>query len=487
LTLPPRRSSRPLPCCPGVVYLSIVKLSTSLLWAAVITLAGCGSETDVALGNLPSAGRGPAGATVLRVPAEGGAARLYRLPGLDSSAWKAEDKLPAIGRTIGADPELGLVFFLDRKRNVVTLDLETRRVRGHLEQVRQAAVGPDGALYAIDTGSSVTQLVRRAPIRFRSKLQGKPAELHATMSGTLVARLAGKQPALELLGSDQPPESIAIPDGPIAPSLWGDLIAVAADSAILLYQTQGKHERRVIPVSGHARAALFSPSGHRIYVARDKESLLVLDRFNGDELLEIDLPGPSAGLRSDPYGQWIVVRPVAGDSAWIVDVGASRYAGTVQVEWDQDLPAVLPPGTLLTRRNGDVVALELGAEGIPERGRVKNGGADGWLPLTWHPAQDQDAVELSDTAALAAGADSAAGAAKVYLQVSSSQNPTWADELSQKLKTAGLPASVLKPARGDEAYRVVLGPYPTREQAEETGRRIGMPSFVVTAQDAAPR
>ena len=83
----------------------------------------------------------------------------------------------------------------------------------------------------------------------------------------------------------------------------------------------------------------------------------------------------------------------------------------------------------------------------------------------------------------AAAADSAGRAAKVYLQVSSSQNPVWADELSQKLRAAGLPAAVLKPARSDEAFRVVLGPYATREQAEETGRGIGMPSFVVTTQD----
>jgi len=74
----------------------------------------------------------------------------------------------------------------------------------------------------------------------------------------------------------------------------------------------------------------------------------------------------------------------------------------------------------------------------------------------------------------------------VYLQVSSSQNPAWADELSQKLKAAGLPAAVLQPARSDEAYRVVLGPYATREQAEETGRGIGMPSFVVTTTQDSP-
>lgn len=461
-----------------------MKLS-SLLGIAVLALAACGRDADLALGDLPAAGRGAAGATVLRVPADGGTPRLYRIPGLDSSAWKADDKLPPLERTIGADAEQGLVFFLDRKRNVVALDLETRRVRSHLEQVRHAAVGPDGALYAVDTGSTVTQLVRRAPIRFRSKLQGRPAELYGTMNGALVARLAGKSTALEVLGSDQPPESLPIPEGPLAPSYWGDLIAVAADSAVVLYQTGGKHERRVLPVPGHARAALFSPSGHRIYVARDEESLLVLDRFSGDELDEIELPGPAVGLRADAYGQWLVVRPVAGDSAWIVDVGKGGRVGTVPVQWDEDLPAVVPPGILLTRRGDEVVALDLAAEGFPVRGRVKGGAADTWLPIAWHPQQDEEAGQPADTAALAA--DSGAAGPSVYLQVSSSQNPAWADELSQKLRTAGLPASVLKPARSDEAYRVVLGPYATREQAEETGRRIGMPSFVVTPSDAPAR
>jgi cell division septation protein DedD len=86
-----------------------------------------------------------------------------------------------------------------------------------------------------------------------------------------------------------------------------------------------------------------------------------------------------------------------------------------------------------------------------------------------------------------ASADSGTAAPSVYLQVSSSQNPAWANELAEKLRAAGLPASVLAPTRGDEAHRVVLGPYATREQAEETGRKIGMPSFIVSGQDAPDR
>jgi hypothetical protein len=187
-------------------------------------------------------------------------------------------------------------------------------------------------------------------------------------------------------------------------------------------------------------------------------------------------------LSGDLFGQWVLVRPATGDSAWVVDVGRGGFIGTVDIEWDDDLPVVVSPNTLLTRRGKHLVAVDLAAAGFPERGRVESGAGDAWLPLRWQPPQEAGVPVNADSAALAA-ADSAGKRATVYLQVSSSQNPVWAEELSRKLRAAGLPAAVLKPARSDEAFRVVLGPYATREQAEETGRGIGMPSFVVTTQD----
>jgi hypothetical protein len=417
----------------------------------------------------------------MRIPREGGLARLYRVPALDSAPWIPAEKLPPVQQTIGADPEQGLVFLLDRKNNVVAVDLDTRRVRTFLENVRHATLGPDGALYAVDTASAVVQLVRRAPVRFRSKLQGKPAELHGTIDGALVARLAGNRPALEFLGSDQPPTSTPLPEGQVASTYLGDLVAVAADSAVILYTPHKKADPRVIRVEGDARAVLFSPSGHRLYVARAAAPLLILDRFEGTPLREIELPGPARGLRGDLYGSWLLVQPEKGDSVWVIDVGTGKYLGATAARWTDDLPAVAPPHTLLVRRGSDLVALDMSEPGLTEVGRVEGGAADFWLPLAWHPAQEEDIPAEADSLDLAA-ADSAANRPTVYLQVSSSQNPTWASELSERLRAAGLPAAVLTPRRSDEAYRVVLGPYATREQAEETGRKLGMPSFIVTAQ-----
>jgi hypothetical protein len=450
----------------------------------VLLGAACERETKLSLGNLPATTRGPAPSSALRIPSGGGTARLYRVPTLEPSSWTTEDKLPPIERPIGADPEQGLVYVLDGKQNVVALDLETRRVRTSLEQIRYAAVGPDGALYAVDTGSTVTQLVRRSPVRFRSKLQGTPAELHGTMSGAVLARLTGPAPVLETLGSDQPPTSTTLASGPLATSLYGDLVAVAADTAVVVYAPQGKTRPLSLPVSGHARAALFSPSGHRIYVAQEKHRLLIFDRFSGAELGSVDLPGGARALRGDQYGQWLMVRPDSGDSAWVIDIGRGRRTATVATKWAADLPAIAAPNTLLAREGKDVIARDLGKSGLPETGKVADAADDFWMVIAWRPAQDVETVVTSDSAAVAA-ADSEAAAPSVYLQVSSSQNPSWANELSEKLKAAGLPASVLPPKRSDEAFRVVLGPYASRDQAEATGRKIGMPSFVVTAQDEA--
>ncbi len=452
----------------------------------LLLVAACGREDKLKLGTLPPSTRGPVPSSAVRLPRAGGEARLYRIPSLEPSSWSTQEKLPALDRAVGGDPEQGLVYALDKERNIVGVDLDTRRVRSFMEQVRFAAVGPDGALYAVDTGSVVTQLVRRTPVRFRSKLQGTPAELHGTMGGSLLVRLAGNKSTLEVLGSDQSATSTSLAGGPIATSLYGDLVAVAADTAVVIYDPMAKHAPLVVRVSGHARDVAFSPSGHRIYVARDDRNLLVLDRFSGDPVGTIELPRAAEALRSDEYGQWLLVRPAEGDSAWVVDVGRARFAGGIATRWASDLPAIAAPNTLLARRGSDVVALNTGADGFPETGRVKDAADDLWLPLRWRPVRDVEVAAAADSG-LQAADSSSAEAPSVYLQVSSSQNPTWANELRDKLKGAGLPASVLPPARSDEAFRVVLGPYATREQAEETGKKIGMPSFVVTPQDSPAR
>ena len=67
----------------------------------------------------------------------------------------------------------------------------------------------------------------------------------------------------------------------------------------------------------------------------------------------------------------------------------------------------------------------------------------------------------------------AAGGPRYYLQVSSSRNPAWARELSDKITEAGITASVMDPANPDDVYRVVVGPFAAREQADSASRSLG--------------
>jgi hypothetical protein len=419
----------------------------------------------------------------MRLPRNGGQARLYRVPALAESDWKEADKLPPLKRVVGADLEQRIVFALDAKDNLVGLDLESRRARTYLSGIREAAIGPDGAVYAVDSAAAVTQLVRRAPIRFRSKLAGATRQLFGTLNGSLIALPAADRGEALALGPDQPQGRAQLPAGEAAATYLGDLVAIAADSAVVLYEPTAKRTVRTLSVGGRARAVAFSPSGHRLYVGRDRGGVQVMDRFSGEALGTIDLPGPARTLRMDFYGAWLLARPERGDSVWVVDLSTDRLAGTVPTRWAADLPAVAGHRTLLVRAGANVKALDLSAKGFPAAGTVENAAEDVWLTLPWIPPGEQ--LELAKSAADSAAAVSESGGAvsNIYLQVSSSRNPAWANELAGKLKGAGLAASVLPPRPGEEAYRVVLGPYPTRDQADAAAKTLGMPSFVITPQD----
>ena len=57
----------------------------------------------------------------------------------------------------------------------------------------------------------------------------------------------------------------------------------------------------------------------------------------------------------------------------------------------------------------------------------------------------------------------------------------WRDvsgHLADDLSRAGMAARVLPPQHPDDGYRVVLGPFTSRAQAEATGRRLGRPFWI---------
>jgi WD40 repeat protein len=454
-----------------------VPIRPSLLLLAVLLLGACRSGTPPYVRGLSVASTTPP-SSLLRLPVRGGTAELYHVPRLEPWGWRATDPMPALERVVGADLDLGLVYLLDTKHDIVTLDLQTARPRPQaITSVRDVTVGPDGTLFTVDDSLRVVQIVHRNPVRVASRLPARPLVLFGTRGPALLALSRGASNVLSVLHATDPAGRILVPGGDASATFWGDLVAIAADTAVVLIDPDRPDSPVALPLRGHVRAVAFSPSGHRFYVALKDRELLVFNRFTRERLDKIDLPGSAGGLRLDPYGRWLLVRHPTADSVWLVDLADNRYLRGFAAEWDADLPTITNQRTLLVKSGKDVVAYDLTHRDFAESGRVAGGAADFWLPLAWTP----ETGTATAAGALPAEPDTTTAASEataVFLQVSSSQNRDWSQELARQLSQQGLPAKVLDPRPGEDGFRVVLGPYPSREAAESTGRGLGRPFFV---------
>ena len=245
---------------------------------------------------------------------------------LDSSSWKVRTSCPRSSGSIGSDPDQGLVFSLDRKHNVV--GTRSRDPPGpHLH--RAGALRRRGPRrIALHHRHRPGRHSAGAPHAGALPLQapGDPAGAERHDVRRLLARIGGKKPALEVLGPDQAPTTTPFEAGEMSESFWGDLVAVAGDGGVTVYQIQGKEKPRTLDVDG-AKAAMFSPSGHRLYVVREDRAAGHLRPLLLGQLEEIDLPGPAVGLRGDLYGQWVLIRPARATRPGCSTSGGDGWSG----------------------------------------------------------------------------------------------------------------------------------------------------------------
>jgi cell division septation protein DedD len=270
---------------------------------------------------------------------------------------------------------------------------------------------------------------------------------------------------------------------------------------------------RDVPLKGPVEALVATPSGDRVYVlTKDTKGVRVYDRYRERMAATIGLPGQPTDLRMDAVGRYLLVRAATGDSAWVVAIGNDRLVGAVRTAWRTDLPAVAADGAIITAPDRDVTIVD-GATLRATR-QVAGGASDFWYPFRW--AGFRPATEANPTAV--AGTDSAArdsSAARADTSVANAASgATPADSAGARPDTARRApmtgwvvsfAALLSEERaretanqirvGDERprvqptprdgstiYRVILGPYPTREQAEQVGRASGQPYWVYEAQ-----
>src|SRR5438046_1479941 len=472
-----------------------------------LTLWGCRSRAPAAPSSQPqgkqavskaAAGAARTSGVAIRIPAKGGVPRVYRLPGMAEIPTAIRGRLPQVRRVIGLDAEAEFLYVTTPqkdttrkksakakseksdttlKSDVLALDLGSARVDTVAVAIEQATLGPDGTLYTVDGKARVVSAARRVRVAWPQPLPAVPLQMFGAADQRLVA---ADPPKLITAAAGQPPTSRPLPAGSdVAATRWGDLVAVATDSGVLLMDPLGRREATFIALSDHPRALVFSPSGHRIYVARRTEpGLAAIDRYDLEEIDGVALPLPAATIRLDPLGRWLLAKPAAGDSVFVVDLPVKRLVGTLASAWRTDLPAVAPDGALLVRQGDDVVAYR--PDSLAATGRVKGGGADLWMLTEWRPRGAYRGAfgDAGGQADQGAASDTAGPEGPMYVQVSTSQNEAWSSEMAQQLTRAGLAARVLQPKNPDDGYRVVLGPYPTRAQAEGIGRKLGRPFWI---------
>jgi hypothetical protein len=443
----------------------------------ILALAACGSGGPPPIPD--AAGTQVTQVTLLRWPVGGGTPALYRFPTLAPARWEAHGTTPALTRVVGVDLDQGQAYALDRAEVVYALDLESGRARPFLRDVVQAASGPDGVVYAVATDRTLSSVARRLPNAYPGKLPAVPVGLVGTGSDQVYALFPGDS-GLVVATQSQAPRRLPFPAAHAVHAPWGDIFAAGTADGVALLEPGDRDTPPRLDVGGKPQGLAFSPSGHRLYVTVAGDAQVQsFDRYTWRRVARWDLPGDGAALRPDPMGRFLLVRPADGDSIWVVDVIKGELLASWNTGWKDDLPTVAGGRWLLVREGADVVAYDLLASDLKESGRVKKGAADLWQVLDWSPRTEAAVAAGPDTAAAAPAAPTAV----VYVQLSSSQNPAWAEELSSKLKRQGLPASVIRPRKSDEFYRVVLGPYPSREAADSAGTRLGQPYFLYLPED----
>jgi hypothetical protein len=198
-------------------------------------------------------------------------------------------------------------------------------------------------------------------------------------------------------------------------------------------------------------------------------------------------------LRIDALGRYLLVRATGRDSIWVVDIGTDKLVGAVRTAWRDDLPFVAVDGAIVLAQGNDVVFVD--GSNLHERRRVAQGASDYWYSFAWSGFRPRSAA--LDQPVRFPGADSADSAARANADtthpaptpstVDTTPTPTAskgfivsfaallneqkAHELAATIKVRNETARVMStPREGQTIYRVVLGPYPTKDEAERVGR-----------------
>jgi hypothetical protein len=412
--------------------------------------------------------------------------------------WTATDSAPPIQRILAFDEDAGLLAFVDSKGLPGRIDFRVDNVALATKARLSNVSSVDGStIYGLTKDGSLLRLTPSGEWSFKPPHSARAAVPLADGALLLVANREQSATVWRL----HPPETKLLDTAEVrgaGRATWvqaGDRLYFTVAHSLVGLRTRDLHPLNTIELEGHAHSLVATPSGDRLYAIADTARQVdVIDRYRERVNEHIALPGVAEDLRIDPLGRYLLVR-AKGDSIWVVAIGTDRLVGSARSTWREDLPFVAPDGAIALAQGTDVVFVD--GEALREKRRIDHGASDFWYSFAWRgfrpraAALDQPVrfpgADSVDSAARAAHPDSTAPTPVVTTpphDTSTTPAPKgWlvsfaallsddkAKELAATIKVGNETARVLAyPRDGQTIYRVVLGPYATKDEAERVGK-----------------
>ena len=492
------------PCWHNAVLLNVRHAPLLLLALAV---AACGrSERNVSStqsGNPVAGGYAGPQALVLRLPRSGGAPRVGGYPRVDSTIWASGDPAPTPQRVLAFDDESGSVAYEDTRGRPVLLELRLGAITVPSTKKLTGLTSADGtSIYGIAPDGDVVRMSPTSEWSFKPPQAAKAVFPQADGAAFISVGSGANTHLIKLF----PPDKKILGDIPFPAATrmvrtqLGDVLYLAVDSGLVVLRTRTLEWLPPIPFREPITVMVSTPSGDRIFVLTDSRNRIsVVDRYRNRVAETFDLPGRASDMRVDPFGRYLLARAESGDSIWVIAIGTQRVIGGIRGAWRADLPVVGYDGSVMVASGEDVVLVD--GETLKPRSRVRGGAADFWYPFMWdgfrprsaaldEPVRfdsiatdtsllahrDTTALAAADTTAIAADTTQSTGYVVSFAAFLAEDR---ARELAGTIRVSGETARVVSSTRdGSTIYRVVLGPYLTKEEAEAAGRASGKSYWV---------
>jgi hypothetical protein len=469
-------------------------------------LLGCGrsdrgnAPASSAAGTAPVTTAGPQ-ALLLRIPLRGGVPRVHAYPRVDSTIWTSPDSAPRPAAILAFDHEGGNIAYEDTRGRPVLLELRLGDVTIYSAKKLTGLASADGrSIYGIAANGDIVRQTATGSWTFKPP---QPATAVYPQPGGALLATIGKDDKRRLLRLFPPEQrirdSIAFPAASRAVrTQLGDRVYLAVDSGLAVLRTRTMDWGPSVPFREPIEIMASTPSGDRVFVLTDSlREIAVVDRFRDRVTARIRLPAKARDLRVDGFGRYLLARAAEGDSIWVAAIGTQRLIGGFTGTWRSDLPFVGYDGAVAVAEDGDVVILD--SETFKPKSRVRGGAQDYWYPFLWDGFRPRsaaldvpvrfDSIAI-DTTALDSmafvGADSGVALPDsggpirgFYISYAALLSEERARELAARINIGGEQPRVVTTTReGSTIYRVIMGPYLTREEADRVGRESGQSYWV---------